>query len=233
MKIDTAVVLAGGQGDRLKPLTNGIPKAMVEINNKPLLQWVIEWLKLNGVTNIVIGVAHLKEKIIDYFGNGEKFGVNIIYSVHTVEGGTAEGFRLAISRYVQNQMFFALNGDQITDLKLKEFAHYHTRNKSIATIAAGSLRCPYGQLEIDSDNNISGFLEKPLCSHMSCNTGIYVFNRQILDYLPTTGDIEKTAFLTLAKNQLLKAYMHKGLFITVNTLKDLIEARQLLGATNR
>lgn len=229
MKIDTAVVLAGGAGDRLKPLTNGIPKAMVEINNKPLLQWVIEWLRKNEVTKIVLGVAYLKEKIIDYFGDGHQFGVEIKYSVHSVEGGTGEGFRLAISRYVQTQTFFALNGDQITDLKLKDLAFFHMRSKSVATIAAGTLRCPYGHLQIDSDNNVSGFLEKPLCAHMSCNTGIYVFNHQIIDYLPTTGDIEKSAFLTLAKEQLLKAYMHKGLFITVNTIKDLIEARQQLG----
>lgn len=229
MKIDTAVVLAGGQGDRLKPLTNGIPKAMVEINNKPLLQWVIEWLKKNEVTEIVLGVAYLKEKIMNYFGDGQKFGVNIKYSVHTVEGGTGEGFRLAISRYVQKQTFFALNGDQITDLKLKDFASFHIRSNSVATIAAGMLRCPYGHLQIDTDNNVSGFLEKPHCNHMSCNTGLYVFNRQILGYLPETGDVEKTAFLTLTKDHLLKAYMHKGLFITVNTLKDLIEAREQLG----
>ncbi len=229
MKIDTAVVLVGGQGDRLKPLTNGIPKAMVEISKKPLLQWVIEWLKKNEVTDIVLGVAYLKEKIIDYFGDGQKFGVNIKYSVHTVEGGTGEGFRLAISRYVQKQTFFALNGDQITDLELKAFADFHFRSNSVATIAAGMLRCPYGHLQIDTENNISGFLEKPHCNHMLCNTGVYVFNLEILKYLPEIGDIERTAFLTLANAHLLKAYMYKGLFVTVNTLKDLIEAREQLG----
>lgn len=232
MKIDTAVVLAGGQGDRLKPLTNGIPKGMVEINNKPLLQWVIEWLKENDVTQIILGVAYQKEKIMDYFGNGTKFGVTILYSVHTVEGGTSEGFRLAISRYVDKQVFFALNGDQITNLKLKDLADFHITSNSVVTMAAGKLRCPYGQVEIDGENNVSGFLEKPLCNFMSCNTGIYVFNRQILSYLPETGDIEKTAFLALTKAHLLKAYLYKGLFITVNTHKDLIEARRELGATN-
>lgn len=90
MKIDTAVVLTGGPGTRLKPLTNDFPKGMVEICGKPLLQWIIEWLQAEGVRNVILGVAHLKEKIIEYFGNGARFGLNISYSVHSVEGGTSE-----------------------------------------------------------------------------------------------------------------------------------------------
>jgi NDP-sugar pyrophosphorylase family protein len=229
MKIDTAVVLAGGQGDRLKPLTNGLPKGMVEINNKPLLQWIIEWLRNNDVREIVLGVAHLKEKIIDYFGEGTKFGVNIRYSVHTVEGGTSEGFRLAISRYVDRDAFFAMNGDQITDLNLNDLANFHVNSGSVATMAVANLRCPYGHVEIDDEHNVAGFVEKPVCFHMSCNTGIYVFNREILHYLPKRGDVEKTAFLALAKSHLLKAYLYNGLFVTVNTHKDLVEVKRQLG----
>lgn len=85
-KLDTAVVLAGGAGTRLKPLTGSIPKGMVEICGKPLLEWIVDWLVDNGVRNIVFGVAYRKDKIIDYFGDGSKFNANIKYSVHTVEG---------------------------------------------------------------------------------------------------------------------------------------------------
>jgi NDP-sugar pyrophosphorylase family protein len=231
MKIDTAVVLAGGAGDRLRPLTNDIPKAMVEIKNKPLLQWVIEWLKRNDVIEIVLGVAHLKDKIIDYFGDGSPFGVHIKYSVHSVEGGTGEGFRLAISRYVDRSPFFAMNGDQITDLNLSDLASFHMNNNVVATMAIAKLRCPYGHVEIDDESNVVGFTEKPVCLHMSCNSGIYVFDRKILSYLPKQGDIEKTAFLALAKAHLLKAYIYNGLFVTVNTHKDLSEVKQQLEAT--
>jgi mannose-1-phosphate guanylyltransferase len=231
MKLHTAVLLAGGQGDRLKPLTNDMPKAMVEINEKPLLHWIIEWLKKNDVTEIIIGVAHLKEKIISYFGDGSRFGVKILYSVHTVEGGTAEGFRLAISRYVTQDVFFALNGDQITDVDLRDLAKFHLNTRLVATMAIANLQCPFGHIQIDGNNNILGFQEKPLCLHMSCNTGIYVFNKTILDYLPDTGDIEKTAFIALAKAGLLKAYPYSGRFITVNTHKDLVEAKKQLGGT--
>lgn len=213
MKIDTAVVLAGGQGDRLKPLTNGLPKGMVEVCNKPLLQWIIEWLRNNDVKEIVLGVAYLKEKIIDYFGDGTKFDVNIRYSVHTVEGGTGKGFRLAISRYVDRDVFFAMNGDQITDLNLNDLANFHMNSDSVATMVVANLRCPYGHVKIDDEHNVAGFVEKPVCLHMSCNAGIYVFNREILHYLPNRGDVEKTAFLTLAKSNRLKAYPYSGLLV--------------------
>jgi NDP-sugar pyrophosphorylase family protein len=91
--VDTAVVLSGGPGTRLKPLTDRLPKAMVKVAGKPLLQWIIEWLSDNEVKQIVLGVAHLKERIIDYFGDGGRFNVDIKYSVHTIGGGTCEGFR--------------------------------------------------------------------------------------------------------------------------------------------
>lgn len=229
MKIDTAVVLAGGQGDRLKPLTNGLPKGMVEVCNKPLLQWIIEWLRNNDVREIVLGVAYLKEKIIDYFGDGTKFDVNIRYSVHTVGGGTGKGFRLAISRYVDRDVFFAMNGDQITDLNLNDLANFHMNSDSVATMVVANLRCPYGHVKIDDEHNVAGFVEKPVCLHMSCNTGIYVFNRGILHYLPNRGDVEKTAFLTLAKSHRLKTYPYNGLFVTINTHKDLIDVERQLG----
>ena len=88
--IKTAVILAGGEGTRLRPLTNNIPKPMVRVLGKPILQWVIEWLKNNEVRNIVIGVAYQKESVIDYFKDGSKFGVRIKYSVHAIDGETGE-----------------------------------------------------------------------------------------------------------------------------------------------
>ena len=233
MKIDTAVVLAGGPGNRLKPLTNAFPKGMVEIYNKPLLQWIIEWLRNNDVREIILGVAYLKEKIIDYFGDGTKFDVNIRYSVHTVDGGTGEGFRIAINRYVDRDVFFAMNGDQITDLNLKNLATFHMNYNPVATMAVTNLRCPYGHVEIDREHDVAGFMEKPICLHMSCSTGIYVFNREILHYLPERGDVENTAFLTLAKSHRLKAYPFDGFFVTVNTHKDLIEVERELGRTRK
>jgi NDP-sugar pyrophosphorylase family protein len=222
------VVLAGGPGIRLKPLTDRVPKALVELAGKPIIQWVIEWLRLNGVENIVLGVAHLKEEILKYLGDGSSLGVNITYSTHTVEGGTGEGFRLAISRYVSDEVFFAMNGDQITDLRLKNLADFHLNNNAIATMALTNTHCPYGHIRYDEKNDVTGFSEKPFCPYADCNAGIYTFSRNILSYLPERGDVEKITFPLLAENKTLKVYPFKGIFITVNTHKDLVEAEEKL-----
>jgi len=228
MALDTAVVLAGGPGDRLKPLTNNAPKPLVNVNGKPLLQWIIEWLRSNKVSNVIIGVAYMKEKVMEYFGDGAKFGVNISYSVHTVEGGTSEGFSRAISRFVDDDVFFAMNGDQIADLNLSKLANFHQKHHPTATIAVTNPPCPFGILEVDEKFDIKGFSEKPRCPSFHCSTGIYVFDKEIKNYLPQNGDVEKTTFPILSKIGGLKAYPFSGFFITINTLKDFIRAEEEL-----
>jgi len=228
MALDTAVVLAGGPGDRLKPLTNNAPKPLVNVNGKPLLQWIIEWLRSNKVSNVIIGVAYMKEKVMEYFGDGSKFGVDISYSVHSVEGGTSEGFSRAISRFVDNDVFFAMNGDQITDLNLSNLATFHLKHHPVATIAVTNPPCPFGIMEVDDNCSIKGFSEKPHCPSVHCSTGIYVFDRRILEYLPTNGDVEKVTFPRLSKMGSLKAYSFGGFFITINTVKDFIAAEDEL-----
>jgi len=228
LKIDTAVVLVGGPGSRLSPLTEKMPKALVKVGSKPLLQWILEWLRHNDVRHVILGVAHLKDDIIHHFDDGNRYGLDIEYSVHTVEGGTGEGFRLAISKYVNDEVFFALNGDQITDLDLHDLAFFHLRNNPTVTMAVTKPYCPFGHVEVDDNANVLRFIEKPTCALMVCNAGIYVFNHGILPYLPEKGDIEQMTLPLLAKRHRLRAYLHNGLFITVNTPKDLETANDKL-----
>lgn len=225
--IETAVILAGGAGLRMRPLTNDIPKAMVSVAGKPLLQWIMEWLRENGVLNIVVGVAYKKERIMDYFGDGRQFGVTIRYSNHTVEGGTGEGFRLAINRHVHDDTFLAMNGDELVDIRLSEFAAYHRSEGGIATIAVGPLRSPYGVVELEGAN-VVGFTEKPVLRTHHVSVGTYIFNRQILEYLPAQGNLEQTTFPELASMRKLKAYIHDGFWATVNTVKDLEDVEEQL-----
>lgn len=226
-KIDTAVVLAGGAGVRLKPLTNHIPKAMIKICGKPLLEWMVEWLVKNDVKNIILGVAYRKNKIIDYFRDGTSYGVNIKYSVHTLKGGTCQGFGLAIKRHITKQNFFAMNGDQIVDLDLSKVAALHLSEKPTATIVLTNPICPYGRITTNASNEVISFEEKPSC-RMGCNSGIYIFNNKILDCIPPQGDMERITFPLLAKQKSLLGYFHDGLFLTVNTEKDLVYAEQRL-----
>lgn len=228
----TAIVLSGGEGRRLRPITQYIPKMMVKVGDKMMLEWVIEWLRKNNVANLVLGVAYLKEKIIDHFGDGARFGVNIKYSVHSVEGGTAEGFRLAITRHVPDETFFALNGDQITDLRLADLYDVHARSGALATIAVVHPQLPFGVVSHDEGDFCNGFLEKPIMKDVLISSGIYVFQRSILNYLPEQGDVERTTFPSLAKSRSVMLYRHDGLFLTVNSPRELEEAEQEL-KTNR
>jgi NDP-sugar pyrophosphorylase family protein len=224
----TAVILSGGEGLRLRPITHDVPKGLVKVGGRPLLEWVVEWLQQNKVTNLVIGVAYLKEKIIRYFGSGGRFGVDIRYSIHTVEGGTGEGFRLAISRYVDSPSFFALNGDQITDLRLGAFYNNYSESGSLASIAVVHPRLPFGLVEVSPKGFCRGFAEKPVLRDFFCSMGIYVFDRKALKYMPKRGDVERTTFPKLASMNKLKAFRHTGSFITVNSLRELEEADEAL-----
>jgi mannose-1-phosphate guanylyltransferase len=174
----------------------------------------------------VMGVAYLKDEIIKFFEDGSRFGVNIRYSVHTVEGGTGEGFRLAISRNVKDENFAALNGDQITDLQLSSMVRHHEENAALATIAVVHPRLPFGEVLIGPGGYCEGFSEKPILKDVFISSGIYVFNKEILKYLPTKGDVEKTTFPQLTQLRRLRAYSHDGSFITVNSLRELEEAEE-------
>ncbi|HVH14954.1 MAG TPA: nucleotidyltransferase family protein [Candidatus Angelobacter sp.] len=224
----TAVVLSGGEGIRLRPITADLPKGLVKVGGKPLLQWVVEWLRANQVSNIVMGVAYLKDQITDFFGDGRRFGVMIQYSVHTVAGGTGEGFRLAIGRYVDDGTFFALNGDQITDLKLRTILAKHRKNNVLSTIAVVHPRLPFGLVKVDRGGYCRGFLEKPLLKGVNVSTGIYVFEREILQYLPRIGDVERTTFPKLSRVGKVAALRHNGTFITINSLRELEDAEKQL-----
>ena len=163
-----------------------------------------------------------------YFGGGGRFGVNIRYSVHTVEGGTSEGFRLAISRYVDSPSFFALNGDQITNLRLDKIYNNHRENGCLASIAVVHPRLPFGLVEIDRRGFCKGFVEKPVLNNLYISMGIYVFDQGVVRYLPRRGDVERTTFPKLARMNKLKAFRHYGSFITVNSLRELEQADQAL-----
>lgn len=223
-KIRTAVVLAGGQGLRLRPLTDQRPKVMIPIAGKPILEWIIDWLRMNEISEIVLGVAYKRQTVIDYFKNSVQ-GVEMRFSEHTVEGGTGEGFRLAIERHVRDKTFIAMNGDELTDIQISQFANFHIQNGGLATIAVSALRSPFGIVEMSGDT-ITRFREKALLDPYYVSTGVYMFNREIVEFLPKTGNIETETFPKLASRGSLKAYRHEGFWGTINTIKDLQEVEQ-------
>lgn len=225
MKINTAIVIAGGKGTRLKSLegTNNVEihKSMVSVLGKPLLERIIEWLKKNGVENLIIGVAYKKESIIDYFGDGSKFGVKIKYSFHDPEGGTGDAFKTAIeSTNLSEKYFYAMNSDQLCDFELNKLSEEHMKSdgKALATILLVYPTSPYGNVILDKNSSVLSFIEKPKLPTTS-NAGIYLFNKDIKDFLG--GSIERNTFAKLAEMGKLKAVVHDGFYETINTFKDL------------
>lgn len=225
-KIKTAVILVGGSGLRMRPLTDDVPKCMIPLQGKPLIHWTLNWLRNYGFKHIVLGVSYRKEAIISYLKENP-VGMDIDFSEHTLEGETGEGFRLAIKRYVDDKAFLAMNGDEITNLNLERLEEFHLKHRPIATIAVSPMRSPFGILEIDGDD-IVGFREKAILEDKLVNIGIYLFNHEILGYLPMKGSIEKTTFPLLAKKRLLKAcrLIKNELWLTINSVKDLSVAEK-------
>jgi len=225
-KIQTAVILVGGAGLRMRPLTEDLPKCMIPLHGKPLLYWTLNWLKKYGFNHIVLGVAYRKEAIINYVKENPA-GMNIDFSEHTLDGETGEGFRLAVERYVNDENFLAMNGDELTNLSIEKLADFHLKHKPVATIAVSPMRSPFGILEING-NDIVGFTEKPLLDDKLVSIGVYIFSHAILDYLPRRGSIEKTAFPLLAQKRLLKAYKlgEDERWLTINSIKDLSVAEK-------
>ena len=221
LKIQTAVVLVGGSGLRLRPLTEDRPKCMIPLCGKPLLYWTLTWLRDYGFDHVVLGISYRKEVVISYIKENS-FGINIDFSEHTDEGETGEGFRLAIKRHVNDENFLAMNGDELTNMNLERFVDHHFTQGGVATIAVSPMRSPFAVLELDG-TDIVKFIEKPLLEDKLVNSGIYVFNHAICDYLPMTGAIEKTAFPALSEKRLLKAYKMRQneKWLTINSVKDL------------
>ena len=151
MVFKNAVIIAGGRGTRLGERTEDLPKPLIPINDKPILEWIIEWLVQQGVQRVIIGVAYKKEMVKNYFGDGNGFGIKINYVEHDEKGGTEDAFKADIEQAIRRGLideenFYAMNGDQITDLNLDEFAKRHLLVNPIVTITTINLRTNFKRI---------------------------------------------------------------------------------------
>ncbi len=228
-----AAILAGGYGKRLRPLTIDRPKPLIEVAGKPILQWQVEWLRRHGVSTVVFLVGYLKEKIIEYFGSGSKFGIKISYVVEDEPLGTAGALKNAEHILGEgSEIFLVLNGDILTNIdptplieRLKQ------QEDKLVAIATVPLRSPYGILRIGENDLIEEFIEKPLLKDYWINAGIYAMRPQVFNYIPEKGDIEKTAFPRLAEEHKILAVRYSDVFWkSIDTHKDIEEASKELKA---
>jgi NDP-sugar pyrophosphorylase family protein len=222
-----AVILAGGYGKRLRPLTEDRPKPMVDVCGRPLAEWQILWLKSLGITEVVFLLGYAKEKVIEYFGSGKKFGVNISYVVEDEPLGTGGAIKNAEHILKNEDVFIVVNGDIITNLNPLEMVQMIKKDNSVVAIALVYMRSPYGIVKLEGEYIVE-FVEKPTIEY-TINAGVYVMKPTIFEYLPEKGDIERTAFPLLASKRLLKGYVYKDVYWkSIDTIKDLEEASERL-----
>ena len=191
----TAVIIAGGRGERLKPLTDGKPKTLLPLNGEPILYWVVKWLKSYGVRKLVLGVAYKKEQIYSFFEQNSNFGLDVQFSEHSVEGGTAEGFKKAI-RFVSDDDFVAMNSDELTNMNLENLWDKHIKSGLPVTMALSHYNAKLSVVKVDSSDHVVSFEYGRKIKEILVSIGIYIFNKSIFEEIPEIGSIEST-FTTL------------------------------------
>ena len=220
-----AVIMAGGSGTRLRPLTSVRPKPMVPIINKPILEHTVNLLKKHNITNITMSLYYLPENVQNYFGDGSDWNVNISYSVEENPLGTAGGVRLAAGD--TKSMIIVLSGDGLIDFDLTQILEYHIARKSMFTVVLKRVNKPieYGVVITDKDGRIEKFIEKPSWSEVfsdTVNTGTYVIDPRILKkYIPenTNFDFSLDVFPALQRDGIpIYGYIDPGYWCDIGNL---------------
>lgn len=234
MQIEQAFVLAGGKGERLRPLTDSVPKPLVEVNGTPILEYTIRLLARHGVQEVILATGYMHEKLEAHFGSGEGFGLSIVYSVEKEPLGT--GGALKEAEAMLDETFFMFNGDNIADFDLSAMAKLHLSEKAMATIALAEVDdvSGFGVARVNG-GKITEFVEKPQNTGPHgrlVNAGAYVIEKSAVKMLPDGFSlIERAMFPQLAQNGKLSAYVHKGLWLTTDTFKRLKAAEKALVKT--
>ncbi len=221
-----AVILAGGFGKRLKPLTDQKPKPMIEVCDVPIIEWQVRWLRKAGIRDFVLCVGYMKEHIFDHIGNGDKFDTKVEYSIEEEPLGTGGALLNARDLLAGQESFLMLNGDILTELDPTKL-----QVKGKHTIALVPLRSPFGIVEVDSNSLVKGFVEKPEIPDRWINAGVYHFTNEVFKYLPENGNVEMTALPALAREGKLHAIKYPKVFWrSIDSHKDIEEAAKEIQA---
>lgn len=225
-----AIIMAGGEGSRLRPLTCGRPKPMVPVLNRPIMAHIVDLLKEHGFNDIGVTLQYQPEAIRDHFGNGSEYGVNFRYFVEETPLGTAGSVKNAAG--FLDETFLVISGDALTDLDLARAVQFHREQGAMATLVLTRVDCPleYGVVITSEDGKITQFLEKPGWGEVfsdTVNTGIYVLEPEVLDYFAPGQkfDFSKDLFpLLLREKKPLFGLVLPGYWCDVGNLQQYLEA---------
>ncbi len=233
-----AVIMAGGQGTRLRPLTSNQPKPMIPIVGIPCMEHIVVLLKEHGFTDIVVTLQFMPDEIRDYFGDGSDWGVNMSYSVEDAPAGTAGSVKLAEEQLRQigepDERFLVISGDALTDADLSHLLSFHDEKGSEATMVLKSVENPldFGIVITEEDGGISRFLEKPAWGQVfsdTVNTGIYLLESSVLDEIPAGEEYDFSAELfprLLEAGRPLYGFVTEAYWEDIGTLEQYAQAQR-------
>lgn len=224
-------ILAGGRGTRLKPITDEIPKPLLPIQGKPVIEYTFDLFKKFGITKVILSIGYLGDKIKEHFGDGKKYGLDIIYIEEDTPQGTAGPLRLA-KKYL-TETFVMCNADELKDIDLDEMYLSHKENQASATIALTTVEDPsaYGVAKLQG-NKILEFIEKPKKEEAPSNlinSGLYILEPDVINYVPQGNEpvsIEKDVFPKLAKEGKLFGYHFAGQWFDTGNFERYEKARK-------
>ena len=223
-----ALTIVGGKGKRLMPLTEKKPKPLVKINGKPIIEHQINWMKSQGITDVLFLCGYKGKLISDYFGDCRKFGINAHYSFEDKPLGRGGAIKNAINKIPKEiNQFLVTNGDVLTTQSLKPILNTHNTNDSLATVMTVPYPNQYGLVEIKKNGTVHSFNEKTKIPFY-INSGIYYFEKSIHNYLPIIGDHETLTFPDLVKKNKISGYVSKSFWTSIESHKELDEVEKKL-----
>ena len=218
-----AVILAGGLGTRLRPYTKSLPKPMLPLGGKPILEYEIEWVRKNGIKEIVLCVSYLRNKIEDYFGNGKKFGVKIEYAISKKPLATAGQLKTA-EKFIDDT-FVCLYGDSIYNFSLRNMIKHHKKSRANVTMSLFDYRfnLKYGVIDTKKSGQVTAWNEKPEIS-AKINIGCYVMEPEVLKLIPKNKEygMDDVIRKVLSRKKKVSSVTSKNGFIDIGD-KDTYE----------
>jgi len=226
------MILAAGMGQRLRPITETIPKALVEVGGRPLIDYAVETLVRSGITDVVVNLHHLGELVRAHLDDGARYGARIRYSAETTLQGTGGGIRQARS-LLGDDTFVTVNSDTIIDVDLRRVAAFHRENGAVATLVVRKdpRMESFGLIRLGADGRVGSFLdthrESPEELEPFMYTGVQILEPRVFDYMPAEGAFsitEVTYPRMLGAGERLYGYRFDGTWLTVGTPDELTEA---------
>jgi len=216
------VILCGGKGTRMGHHTRFLPKPLIKIGQRPILWHIMKIYSFYGFNRFVLCLGYKKQNIEEYFSHTRGWHITFVDTgLSTNTGGRIK----RIEKYIETDNFLATYGDGVADVNINRLIQFHNKNKKIATLTAVKPRSQFGIMDIEPDNRVKDFHEKPVLTHW-VNGGFFVFNRRIFKYLGKDDILERKPFYQLSKDKELVAYKHHGFWECMDTYKDNLELNQ-------